>query len=156
MTSQRGRKVFIVHGHDVALRESVARFLEKLELESVILGEQPEQGQTVIEKFEKHADVTYAVVLLTPDDMGYVATASSESAQPRARQNVVLELGYFMAQLGRENIALLQASQLELPSNLSGVLNVSTESEDWKLRLAKELKSVGFDIDLNKIIEQKQ
>jgi predicted nucleotide-binding protein len=81
------RNVFLVHGHDAAVRESVARLLERLDLRPIILHEQPNMGRTVIEKFEAHADVGFAVVLLTPDDVG--GAASTGKLSPRARQNVI-------------------------------------------------------------------
>jgi predicted nucleotide-binding protein len=81
------RIVFLVHGHDDAVTESVARFLEKLDLRPIILHEQPNMGRTIIEKFEAHADVGFAVVLLTPDDLG--GSASAGKLNPRARQNVI-------------------------------------------------------------------
>lgn len=87
-------KVFVVHGHDEAIRESVARFLEKLDLDPVILHEKPNEGMTVIEKLEHHADVRFAVVLLTPDDEGRSVAEDGATLKLRARQNVVLELGY--------------------------------------------------------------
>ncbi len=100
------RRVFVVHGHDDGLKETVARFLTKLDLEPVILHEQPNRGRTIIEKFEEHSDVAFAVVLFTPDDVGYPSGKVDES-KPRARQNVVLELGFFMAALGREKVCVL-------------------------------------------------
>ena len=84
------RKVFVVHGHDEDARHAVARFLEKLQLEPVILQEQPGQGCTIIEQFEEHArDVGFAVVLLTPDDLA--GTAGEPPQTSRARQNVIFE-----------------------------------------------------------------
>src|SRR5690606_12147790 len=87
------RKIFIVHGHDDGAREAVARFLERIGLEAVILHEQANQGRTIIEKVVAHSDVGFAVVLLTPDDEG---CAKGGKPEPRARQNVLLELGYFI------------------------------------------------------------
>jgi hypothetical protein len=91
--------VFVVHGHDEEAKVSVTRFIEKLGLKVVILHEQPDAGQTIIEKFERHASSSgYAVVLLTPDDIG-AQKHSPDDVQPRARQNVILELGYFCGAL---------------------------------------------------------
>jgi Predicted nucleotide-binding protein containing TIR-like domain len=73
------RRVFLVHGHDEGVRETVARFLEKLDLECVILHEQPNKGRTIIEKFEAYSDVSFAVVLLTPDDQGGLITEKYEA-----------------------------------------------------------------------------
>lgn len=97
------RRVFIVHGHDSAARESLARFVERLGVEAVILHEQAGRSRTIIEKLEDHSDVDFAVILLTPDDVG-AAKADRATLKPRARQNVILELGYFVGKLGREGL----------------------------------------------------
>lgn len=146
------KKVFIVHGQDNEAKLSVARFLEKLDLKPVILHEQTNTGKTIIEKFEHHSsDVSYAVVLLTPDDVGNIKTKQDE-LQPRARQNVIFELGYFFAKLGRERVCALHKEGIELPSDFQGVLYVPMDSNDaWKFNLAKELKQAGLDVDMNKI-----
>jgi predicted nucleotide-binding protein len=149
-----GSKVFIVHGHDEAAKEKVTRFLEKLDLEAVILHEQPDKGKTIIEKLETHSsdvDIGYAVVLLTPDDLGALAIEKNKLS-PRARQNVVFELGYFLAKLGRERVHALYQGEIELPSDYQGVIYTPLDPhEAWKAKLAKELKAVGFKIDLNKL-----
>jgi hypothetical protein len=100
----KSKRVFVVHGHDEGMRESVARVLTRLGLKPVILHEQPDRGRTIIEKFHEHSDVGFAVVLLSPDDTGYSTTAGADTAKPRARQNVILELGFFLGRLGRENV----------------------------------------------------
>lgn len=112
-------KVFIVHGHDDGARESVARFLERMGLEAIILHEQANQGRTIIEKVVAHSDVGFAVVLLTPDDEGCVKGGTPEL---RARQNVLLELGYFIGRLGRERVCALKSGELEIPSDFAGVV----------------------------------
>jgi hypothetical protein len=141
-------RVFIVHGHDDGARESVARFLEKLGFEPIILQEQANRGRTIIEKFEEHGDVGFAVVLLTPDDEG---RARGGEFRPRARQNVVLELGYFIGRLGRHKVCALKSGDLELPSDYSGVLWETMDAGGgWKLSLARELKATGHEVDLNK------
>ena len=100
------RTVFVVHGHHEESKQAVARLLEKLGFSAVILHEQSNLGQTVMEKFERHSSVAFAVVLLTDDDVG-AAKADSGNLKPRARQNVILELGYFIGTLRRENVAML-------------------------------------------------
>jgi predicted nucleotide-binding protein len=143
------RRVFVVHGHDDGLKETVARYLSKLELAPVVLHERPNQGKTIIEKFENHAEVDFAVVLFTPDDIGYPAGKDDE-ARPRARQNVVLELGFFMAALGRDRVCVLHSGNIELPSDYSGVLYVPLDAGGaWRFLLAKEMKASGMQIDLN-------
>ena len=143
---------FIVHGHDDSAKEAVARFLEKLGLEPIILHEQPNQGRTIIEKFEDHADVAFAVVLLTPDDVGGLRDEPLD-LKPRARQNVILELGFFLGKLGRQRVCPLVKGDVETPSDYDGV--VYTKLDDaggWQMKLVKELKAVGFDVDANKAI----
>lgn len=138
------RRVFIVHGHDEAAKQSVARFLEQMNFQPIILHEQPNLGRTIIEKIEDNRDVGFAVVLLTPDD----ECVTPDGNKRRARQNVILELGYFIGHLGRDRVAALKRGDLELPSDIIGV--VYTDFDDrgaWKIDLAKELKGAGYAID---------
>jgi len=143
-------KIFIVHGHDEAVREKVARFLERLELKPIILHEQANSGKTIIEKFESHANVEFAVILLTGDDVGKVKTAEKDSL--RARQNVILEWGFFIGKLGRNKVCALYEKGVELPSDLHGLLYLSLEDRGWQMDLAKELKEAGYEINLNKLL----
>lgn len=147
------KKVFVVHGRNEAYRQAVARFLEKLKLEPIILHEQANEGRTVIKKFEDHADVAYAVVLLTADDRGGLKSAAPEEQKDRARQNVILELGFFLGRLGRSRVCPLYEEGVELPSDYAGVLFVKLDQgEGWKWKLAKELQSAGLPIDMNDIV----
>jgi predicted nucleotide-binding protein len=148
-------RIFIVHGHDSEMKEAVARTLSLLGLQPIILHEQVTEGNTIIEKFEKHADAGFAVVLLSPDDMAYSKAAGPRSAKPRARQNVILELGYFAAKLTRSGVFCLyrDSSNLELPSDIAGVVyNIYDKAGRWQFELVKELKAAGYDVDANKII----
>ena len=146
----RSRKVFIVHGHEGEPREALSGFLRKIEFIPVILHEQSNQGRTIIEKFEAHADVAFAVVLLTPDDVG---GAKGSELKPRARQNVILELGYFIGKLGRRNVCAIKLGELEIPSDILGVVwTPFDEHGAWKTALAKELRDAGHDIDWNKVM----
>ena len=131
------RRVFVVHGHDEEAKLSVARFLEPLRLEAIILSERPNEGRTIIEKFEHNADVSYAVVLLTPDDIGF-PKSTPDIQRPRSRQNVILELGYFIGQLTRARVCALYKGSVELPSDFHGVLYVQMDAgEDGSLNLLK-------------------
>ncbi len=151
-TPKDTNKVFVVHGRDEYAQETVARFLEKLDLEPVILHEQPSKGRTIIEKFEDHADVAFAVILLTPDDLGGLNDGQPE-LKPRARQNVILELGFFLGKLGRQGVCSLVKSDVETPSDYDGVVYTKLDDEGaWKLNLVQELKAAGFNIDANKVI----
>jgi predicted nucleotide-binding protein len=145
-------EVFIVHGRADGPRESVARFIERFGLRPIILHEQASEGRTIIEKIERHSAVAYAVVLLTGDDRGGLVGADRATYQPRARQNVVLELGYFLGKLGRRHVCVLHEPGVEIPSDYDGVVYVPLDPGDaWKLRLAREMKATAFkDIDLNR------
>ncbi|NQU84116.1 MAG: nucleotide-binding protein [Parcubacteria group bacterium] len=146
-----GNKVFIVHGHNNEIKESVARLIETLGLLPIILHEQPNKGRTLIEKFTDYADVGFAIILLTSDDLGE-AKAKKTSLLPRARQNVVLELGYFLAKLGRDKVCPLFEQGVELPSDYEGIVYIPLDpSGKWKFDVVKELKAVGFNIDANKV-----
>jgi hypothetical protein len=150
MPAPPSTKVFLVHGHDEGARESVARFLEKCGFEVVILHEQVSSGRTIVEKIEIHADAAFAVVLLTPDDVGGSANPGSPQ-HPRARQNVILELGYFMGKLGRARVCALKKDNVEIPSDFSGVLYIDFDANSgWKMKLAREIHHAGLPIDMTK------
>ncbi|MCR6706493.1 MAG: nucleotide-binding protein [Cellulomonas sp.] len=125
LAAEHGR-VFIVHGHDNAAKHELARALHKLTgTEPTILHEQPNGGRIVLEKLEHYAAASsFAVVLLTGDD--FVRAKDAETDQARARQNVVFEAGYFAGRLGRGNVVLLHGAGVELPSDLAGVVYVSS------------------------------
>ena len=142
-------KVFIVHGHDGELKESVARVIEKQGIEATILSEHSNQGRTVIEKFEDYSDVGGAICLFTADDFGRAKDSENDSC--RARQNVVFEAGYFMGKLGRDHVAILADKGVEIPSDLAGV--VYTDTNNWQVAMLKELKAMGYNVDLNKLFD---
>ncbi len=143
-------KAFIVHGTDPTnKRDAVARLLTNLKIEPILLSEQPSLGQTIIEKLESHSDVKLAVVLLTGDDAG---GRSPDQLQPRARQNVIYELGYFHGLLGRKRLVVLYEPDVEMPSNISGIVYLKIDNEGrWKFELAKELKARGLNVDISRI-----
>jgi predicted nucleotide-binding protein len=114
----------------------------------VILSEQANSGRTIIEKFERNADVRFAIILLSPDDIGGLASDTSEP-QPRARQNAILELGYFLGALGRQRVCPLVRGHRDLPSDVHGLVYVAFDGDAWKIQLVKELKAAGFEIDAN-------
>lgn len=146
-------RIFIVHGHDDAMKANVARVIDRLGLTCVILHEQPNRGRTIIEKFEDYADVSYAVVLLSPDDQG--SAYGNHNPQFRARQNVVFELGFFIGSLGRANVFVLhkKVDNFEFPTDIAGVLYVPfDENGGWQLKLAQELAVLGYDVDPLKLL----
>ena len=143
---KKEKKVFIVHGHNDKIKQTVARTLETIGLAPIILAEQPDKGRTVIEKFESEGNnVGFAVVLLTADDKGRKNYA--RKMQDRARQNVVFEMGYFMALLGRERVLLLLQEGVEEPSDLKGVVYTPLDKEGvWRYKLVKELREQGYEV----------
>lgn len=147
-TAGNNNRVFVVHGHDGELRQSIARTLERQGIEPIILAEQANLGATIIEKFEKYSDVKVAICLFTEDDLG--KANKEDDLKHRARQNVVFEAGYFIGKLGRENVVLLANRDIEMPSDLSGV--VYTDNSMWQMQVLKELREMGFSVDLNKAL----
>lgn len=149
LAQRRSRKVFIVHGHDDAARETIARFLGNIGFEPIILHEQANKGRTLIEKFEANSDVGFAVILLTPDDLG--GKANETTTQKRARQNVILEWGYFIGRLGRSNVCALMKGDVEIPSDIVGIVWEPLDDHGaWKKKLASELEHAGLNVDWNK------
>ena len=136
---QVSRKIFIVHGHDNDALQSVARFISRIGLEEIILSERPDGSRTVIEKFEAESgDVSFAIVLMTPDDSGN-ALAS--------------ELGYFAGKLGRGKVLVLRKGDIEIPSDLAGVLYTELDEHGgWKRKLLSELTYAGVPFDKEKAL----
>jgi predicted nucleotide-binding protein len=154
--SQNSLKVFIVHGHDDEAKSIVSRFVEHCGLTPIILHEQADKGRTIIEKFEESSDVSFAIILLTPDDVG-AANRDNVNAisdlKPCARQNVILELGYFIGKLGRSRVCALRRGNPELPTDFAGVVYTDYGADEgWKLKLVRELKAANYEIDLNTVL----
>ncbi len=147
-------RIFIVYGHDTVAREQLELLLRRLKLEPVILANMVAEGQTIIEMLEKHrASVKYACVLLTPDDEGHKRDCPNDK-KFRARQNVVLELGMFLATLGRKRVAILHKGEVELPSDIHGLVYIPFQKHvsEVKQRLAAELQEAGFHINIKDLL----
>lgn len=145
-STQPSKRIFIVHGHDEEMKQAVARIITKLGLEPVILHEQPNRGRTIIEKFSDYSNVSFAVILLSPDDIAY-PKGNAKQKRSRARQNVILELGYFVGKLGRENVFVLhrEAKDFEIPSDYSGILfTLYSPTSRWEFDLVRELKACKY------------
>lgn len=147
-------RIFIVHGHDLGAKETVARLIENCVrgAEVIVLQERAKRSQTLIEKFEEYGPTAaYAVVLMTADDRG--CGKQSETMKPRARQNVILELGYFIGVLGRSGISILCGLDVEIPSDIHGVLHTNFDAAErgWRAELLKELSEAKFDIDWSRL-----
>ncbi|PSR51907.1 hypothetical protein AHMF7605_28780 [Adhaeribacter arboris] len=147
------KSIFIVHSRDLQMREVVQSALRGLILPTVVLEREDDNGQTIIEKFEKEAArCEYAVVLFSADDEGRLRSKGRKETllKLRVRQNVVLELGYFLARLGRRNVFVLHSEEpIEQPSDFVGVVYQSYDKAGkWKAKLVRELKAAGFKIPI--------
>jgi len=148
------RRVFIVYGHDAEAREQLELLLRRLRLEPIVLQNITTGGDTIIEKLETLTAADFACVLLTPDDEGH-AHGASTAMKPRARQNVVLELGMVLAHLGRKRVAVLvKGRDLERPSDIEGLIYLpfTARVEETKNQLAANLQNAGFTIQVADLI----
>lgn len=145
----KGRKVFIIHGHDESLKMEVQLLLTRAGVNNIVLHEQADKGRSIIDKLtEEGKDSNYAIALLSPDDVLL-------DGKIRARQNVILEVGYFIGQLGKERVRLLIKEEVEVPSDLSGILYEKYDKPGaWKIKLLKEMQAVGIFVDLENVISQ--
>lgn len=146
------KNVFVVYGHDTASTDALDLILRRMGLNPIILANLPAAGDTIIEKLERYlrqaGDVGYACVLLTADDFGHVKSDPSKG-QSRARQNVILELGMVLANLGRKRVAILLQEDVEKPSDIHGLLYLPFKEkvDEVKAKLFKELKAAGYTPD---------
>lgn len=150
-----GSQIFVVHGHDAMLKYELELFLKEIGLDPIVLHRQPDEGQTIIEKFEKHSNVSYAFVLLTPDDVVYLRSEDEKPDDERkkeyqARPNVLFEFGYFVGKLGRNRVCCLYKHGVALPTDVSGLLykQVTGTIEQIGYELIKELKAVGYNLNI--------
>ena len=152
--SVNNKKVFVVYGHDDIARTQLEAMLRRWDLDPIILDQQASSGQTIIEKLEEYgADVGYAIILATPDDEGKAKT--EEVYKSRVRQNVVLELGMFLAKLGREKVAILlkDDANFEKPSDIQGLIYIPFQNkvDEVAISLIRELSRQGYSIDASRI-----
>jgi predicted nucleotide-binding protein len=145
---EKSDRVFIVHGHDQRAVDQTELLVHRFGLSPIILRNEPNQGNTVIEKFEAHSKVGLAIVLLTPDDVGCIAANAPAGLQARARQNVIWEWGYLVSKLGRPNVICLYKTGVELPSDLHGLvtINISDDVRDSAEEIRRELVAAGYKI----------
>jgi len=148
----RSNKIFVVHGHDNEMKLDVAQTLQQLDLAPIILHEKPNRGQTIIEKISDYANVSFAVVLVSPDDLAYPEQKTTDEAKYRANQNVIFELGYFLGRLGKQNVIAIyrKKKNFEIPNDYNGVLWIEYKN-GWYFKLITELQACNFDVDANKL-----
>lgn len=148
-----GSKIFVVHGHDTAARDQLELILHRLGLEPYVLQVTGGGGETLIEALEqmigKTALSSFGIVLVTPDDMGYAKTEKPEDAKPRARQNVIMEMGMLLASLTRKRCAILVKGYVEAPSNMAGLIyiNFNEHVREAVPKLVQRLQEAGFKLD---------
>ncbi|MDN3403431.1 nucleotide-binding protein [Pseudoalteromonas sp. APC 3213] len=152
------KQVFVVHGHDEVSKEQLELVLHKLGIDHFILANSGGGGLTIIEALEAKIGhnsnaTSFGIVLMTPDDMGYALGAGADNIQPRARQNVVLEMGMLISSIGRANIAILVKGHLERPSDADGILYLAFNNHVKEIvpRLAGRLKESGFVLNPDKV-----
>lgn len=155
LDSKSEKKVFVVHGHNQELKNDVEVFLRNIGLEPIVLHREVDEGLTLIEKFEHHSDVGYALILISPDDIAFPKSELKKSENKRkielrARQNVIFEWGYFVGKIGRSNVCCVYKEGVTLPSDLAGMVykKVTRSIEDIGYELIKELKNAGFKLDI--------
>lgn len=151
--TEMNSKVFIVHGHDNEAKQEMARFLQIIGYDPIILHEQPDGGKTIIEKIEAYTDVSFAVVLYTECDLGRKKADPPEKERFRARQNVVFEHGFLIGKLGRDKVCAIVKGNIETPGDITGVVYTKMDAEGaWKLKLAQNMRAAGLFVDGNKLI----
>ena len=146
-------KVFVVHGHDEKAKTDLEMLLTEFGLKPIVLHRQADEGKTIIEKFEKHSDVGYVFVLLTPDERAYLTKEEDlpneqKNTEYRARPNVIFEFGYFVGKLGRERVCCLHTGGVSLPSDVSGVIykSYTNNVEDVGISIRRDLKAAGYTL----------
>ena len=153
-TAEYSRDIFIVHGHDGEIKNELARFLEKLKFRPIILHEQPDKGLTIIQKLQLESSrVGYSFILYTADDEG--KKRDSKMLKPRSRQNVIFEHGLFIGKFRPERVCAILKADVEIPSDLTGVV-YKRIPENGSIRtiafeIISELKAAGYQIDANEI-----
>ncbi|MDE8345841.1 MAG: nucleotide-binding protein [Acidocella sp.] len=147
----RRTKIFVVHGHDHTALEQLELVLRRLNLDPYILQNNDGQSKTIIEALEQqiYKEAAFGIVLMTPDDFGYSKAKGEQERQPRARQNVVLEMGMVFASLGRDRMVILKKGALEIPSDIDGVLRLEFNDhvKEIAVKLATRMKGAGIEID---------
>lgn len=152
-------EIFIVHKQRDAMKDSISRFINLLELKPIVLNEQVDSGKTFIEKFLHYSNVGYAIILITPEEIVWEKNIDNEFSNFQASQDVIFQLGYFVGKLGRDRVFIIydddniDKPKFKLPSDLSGIIYTSFQNEVWKNKLAKELKQCNYKIRLESLID---
>jgi predicted nucleotide-binding protein len=156
--------VFIVHGHDEKFLAEVEAYLTSIHIKPLVLKRLGGGEQSLFQKFLHHGgEAHFALVLLSADDYGSSLSkyhtkdlrdrdVYDKALQFRARQNVILELGFFYGRLGWQNVFILgkrpprDYPEFEAPSDLGGIVFDYIDTPGWKLLLGEQLRKAGFVI----------
>jgi len=156
-SEKKSQRIFVVHGHDHEARDQLELVLRRLGLEPFILMNNSGGGKTIVEALEKHIyeESAFGIVLLTPDDYGYAKSETEADKKPRARQNVILEMGMVMASLGREKMVLIKRGAVDLPSDTQGMiyLEYNDNIKDIVPKLVQNMIEAGIEVDISRITE---
>lgn len=156
------RQIFVVHGHDMQAKDQLELALHRMGLKPFVLMNSSGGGKTLIEALEgkigRNYSADFGIVLMTPDDMGYAQKEGAERAEPRARQNVVLETGMLLSSLTRERMVIAVKGYLKLPSDLDGIIwfGFNNDIKEIVPKLSQRLNELGFDVNPQQIAEASQ
>lgn len=159
---RRMQHIFIVHGHDADSRDQLELILRRLGLEPFILMNTSGGGKTLIEALEgqigRDFSSDFGIVLMTPDDVGYAKKDGPDKAEPRARQNVILETGMLLSSLTRQRMAIVVKGHVEIPSDLQGIIRFGYNDHVREIvpKLCQRLKEAGFDLSPSQIVAAAQ
>jgi len=170
------KNIFIVHGKNHEPMKELKIMLYDFGLNPIVLHEKASGGLTLAEKLEKYSDAGYAFVILTPDDVGCQETEVEKlksrlkapilkrpklvtpdeveqlfkKLKPRARQNVIFEMGYFWGLLKRQKVCCLLKGDVERPSDIEGIVYVHFKEsvEEARYKIIKELTEAGYEIKM--------
>ena len=155
-TSDTRRRILVVCGKDDEMKQAITNALTKLWLVPVVMCEEPSQGRKIVERFQDYSDVSFAVVLLSPDESVFVKDEPPTKRKLRPRQDVVFELGFLLGKLGRGNVLVFQreCQNFDGPTDFEGMKVTAFDDRDsWKLALIRELTNCGYNVDVDRILK---
>jgi predicted nucleotide-binding protein len=151
-TQVRSNKIFLVYGQDNEMKTDIIQTLKKLDLDPIILSEKPNKTQTIIEKTSDYQHISFAVILVSPDELTYPTEKDSDEAKYRTTQTFIFKVGYFLGRLGSQNVVAIYRNNIdfEIPNQLTGIIWIEYKN-GWYFKLIKELKAANFDVNANKL-----
>jgi predicted nucleotide-binding protein len=150
------KRIFVISGSDVELKQSITTALSKLGLVPVVMREQPSQGRKLVERYADYSDIGFAIVLLSPDDFAYEKNESPTKRYLQPHQDVIFALGFFLGKLTKENVIsfYIECSNFKAPTDFEGIKSIAFDDRDsWKLALIRELTAAGYTVDADRILK---